>query len=271
MHLNQLYGYFGRSQELIITQNVNSEELEEILQTKIVETVITIKTGSYVVLMKGNLNHQLIHQLNYTLDLTDYKKLKRNVKTNVAIAAAVTAYAQIEMIKYKTLPGYEVYYSDTDSIFLNKPLPNKMVGKELGLMKNELIQLNTNSIDKTYFLGNKKYGYRFTNKDNQIIDKSIFSGAKRDSLTFEEIEKISKGYTITKTYPNIFMRNFQKMQIAIKDRKISLSISTNKKLINNNYISPRIITDYNQINLNNDSIVNKTLKIIKLLFKRLLN
>jgi len=77
MHLNQLYGYFGRSQELIITQNVNSEELEEILQTKIVETVITIKTGSYVVLMKGNLNHQLIHQLNYTLDLTDYKKLKR--------------------------------------------------------------------------------------------------------------------------------------------------------------------------------------------------
>ena len=36
MHLNQLYGYFGRSQELIITKNVNSEELEHILHTRIV-------------------------------------------------------------------------------------------------------------------------------------------------------------------------------------------------------------------------------------------
>lgn len=128
MHLNQLYGYFGRSQELIMTKNVNREELEEILQTRIVETIITIKNGSYVALMKGNLNHELIHQLNYTLDLTDYKKFERNVKTNVAIAAAVTAYAQIEMIKYKTLPGYDVYYSDTDSIFFNKPLPKKNGG-----------------------------------------------------------------------------------------------------------------------------------------------
>jgi hypothetical protein len=67
------------------------------------------------------------------------------------------------------------------------------------------------------------------------------------------------------------MRNFQKMQIAIKDRKITLTISINKNLINNNYISPRIITNYNPINLNNDSIINKTLKTIKLLFKRLLN
>jgi hypothetical protein len=36
MQLNQLYGYFGRSQEMIITVNVNREELEEILLTRIV-------------------------------------------------------------------------------------------------------------------------------------------------------------------------------------------------------------------------------------------
>jgi len=94
---------------------------------------------------------------------------------------------------------------------------------------------------------------------------------KEIHLHLKKLKKLAKVTQLLKLTRIYFMRNFQKMQIAIKDRKISLSISTNKKLINNNYISPRIITDYNPINLNNDSIVNKTLKIIKLLFKRLLN
>jgi len=40
------------------------------------------------------------------------------------------------MIKYNTVPGFIIYYSDTDSLFLNKPLPSKMVGEELGQIKN---------------------------------------------------------------------------------------------------------------------------------------
>jgi hypothetical protein len=68
--------------------------------------------------------------------MSDFKNIERKIKSNVAIASAVTAYAQMEMIKYKTLPGINVYYSDTDSLFIDKPLPAEMVGDELGKMKN---------------------------------------------------------------------------------------------------------------------------------------
>ena len=65
MHLNQLSDYLGRSQELIITKTVNEEELKELLLTRVVDYVIRIKEGTYVALMKGNLKHKLIKQLNF--------------------------------------------------------------------------------------------------------------------------------------------------------------------------------------------------------------
>lgn len=95
MQLNQLYGYFGRNQELIITANVNRSELETLLLTRIINNVIEINNETFVVLMSGNLNHDLLRRINNTIDLADYKKLDRNVKSNVTIAYAVTAYAQM--------------------------------------------------------------------------------------------------------------------------------------------------------------------------------
>jgi len=95
MQLNQLYGYFGRNQELIITANVNRSELETLLLTRIINNVIEINNETFVVLMSGNLNHDLLRRINNTIDLADYKKLDRNVKSNVTIASAVTAYAQM--------------------------------------------------------------------------------------------------------------------------------------------------------------------------------
>jgi hypothetical protein len=110
MHLNQLYGYFGRSQELIITKIVNRSELDDLLITRIINNITKINDDLFVVLMSANLNYKTIKELNYTLDFTKFLKLERNVKSNVAVAAAVTAYAQMEMIKYKTLPDYSIYY-----------------------------------------------------------------------------------------------------------------------------------------------------------------
>src|ERR1700677_2550476 len=186
MQLNQLYGYFGRSQELIITQNVNKQELDNILLTRIVENIVHINEDNYLVLLKGNLNYSLIKQLNLKLDLSDYKQISKSVKSNVAIAAAITSYAQMVMMKYKTLPGYSIYYTDTDSIFINKPLPPHLVNSnELGFIKNELDKLKTKKIDVGIFLGNKKYGLLYKNHSNVSEFLSVFSGAKKNSLTFE--------------------------------------------------------------------------------------
>ena len=247
MHLNQLYGYFGRSQETIMTRNVTKAELREISITSFIESTIKIHEDLYVVLMKGNLNHQLLDQMNQmrednTWDMSEFIKLDKSVKSHVGIAAAVTAYAQMEMMKYKTLPGISVYYTDTDSIFIDKALPNNLEGKELGEMKNELGKGVT--IDKAIFLGNKKYGYTVGNKDF-----STFSGAKKNKITFDEIRSISLGNEIVKTYDDVFVRTMSTLDITIKERKITLRLSSDKKLKGNYYI-PRHIHQKQSVDSN---------------------
>jgi len=136
MQLNQFYSYLGRKHNIILTKNVNSTELQELLLTRIISKIIEFNNETFVVLMEGNLNFDLLKNINYNIDKLNYKNIESKIKSNVAIASAVTAYGHIEMIKYKTLPGINVYYSDTDSLFIDKPLPNNMVGDDLGKMKN---------------------------------------------------------------------------------------------------------------------------------------
>jgi hypothetical protein len=69
--------------------------------------------------MSSNLEFDLINEI------TDYNKLDlmtsfRNVKSHLGIAAAVTAYARVYMIQYKTLSGINLYNTDIDSIWLIK-------------------------------------------------------------------------------------------------------------------------------------------------------
>jgi hypothetical protein len=53
---------------------------------------------------------------------------------SIGIAAAITAYARIHMSKFKNNADFILYYSDTDSIYINKPLPRDMISNTvLGL------------------------------------------------------------------------------------------------------------------------------------------
>jgi hypothetical protein len=234
MHLNQLYGYFGRKLELIETINVYTNDLHLYLTSRIVKSIIKINDHISTILMNCNINHDLITELNAKLDLNFISTFKL-VKSNVAIASAVTSYARIVMIEFKTLCqelNIAIYYTDTDSFFTDKPLPENLIGKDLGLMKDELDGL---TIDKAYFLGIKKYGYRFI-KDNQVINKSVFSGIERDSLTFDEVEQIADGLTITKNIENRFYKSFINLDVTIRPTKITIKQNNNKKLVNNIYL-----------------------------------
>jgi hypothetical protein len=90
------------------------------------------------------------------------------VKSNVAIAAAITSYARIHMMDLKL--NYDVCYSDTDSVFTTHPLPSHLVGSELGQLKDELAGL---VIDRAYFIGAKQYAYTFHDSSGIKIDKSV--------------------------------------------------------------------------------------------------
>lgn len=56
------------------------------------------------------------------------------------------------MFQFKNNPNYNLYYSDTDSIVIDKPLPENQVGKEIGKMKLE------NVLSEGVFIAPKVYG-----------------------------------------------------------------------------------------------------------------
>lgn len=185
MHLNQLYGYFGRKLELIETVNIHKDELIDYILTRIVKTIIEVDDNTLTLLLCSNLHEDLILFLNKAITLNVQNKLNHQFKSNVGIASAVTAYARIQMMPYKL--NYDIYYSDTDSIFSKDKLNDNLIGKEIGLMKDEL---NGILIKEAIFLGIKQYGYWYLDKNGNRIEQSVFSGVTRNSVSFNEIESL---------------------------------------------------------------------------------
>jgi hypothetical protein len=138
---------------------------------------ININENISTILMSSNLDYDLINEIKHFTE-SDLMTNFRNVKSHVGIAAAVTSYARIEMMELKMLLtklDIKLYYTDTDSIFTDKEIPQYLIGKELGQLKDEL---NGGVIKKAYFFGIKKYGYI----DSDNTTHSIFSGVERNTL-----------------------------------------------------------------------------------------
>lgn len=125
----------GRRQDLIRTVNVRKEDLYKYAISTIIHSIISITYDIYVLLINDNLNTGILNNLNIRLN-SEYKSYSSTVKSNVAIASAVTAYARMHMIPFKL--NTDCYYSDTDSAFTKTKLDPKLLGDELGLMKDEL-------------------------------------------------------------------------------------------------------------------------------------
>jgi hypothetical protein len=149
-HLNQLYGYFSKKKTLIKTKNVFNKDLINCYGKYTIFGEIKINDNIITILMSSNMDYDLLNAIKEESNLDLSSNLKF-VKSHVGIAAAVTYYARIEMIKFKVYlmkHGIKLYYTDTDSLFIDKQLPQTLVGNELGQMKAEL---NGGYIKKAYF------------------------------------------------------------------------------------------------------------------------
>ena len=220
LHLNTLYGYFGRSLNLLETIIIKNNKINEIVSKFKVKTIYNIDSEYSAVLINKDFNDDDISF----------------IKSNVAIASAVTSYARIEMIKLKTYclnNRIKIFYTDTDSIFIDKPLSSKIVGDDIGLLKDEMKGL---VIKEAFFLGIKQYGYWFLDINNNRVENSVFAGVPRNCLTFKEIISISKGSRIIRIIKNRFFKSYNSLNITIKDTHLTISKSENKIMKNNIYI-----------------------------------
>ena len=96
------------------------------------------------------------------------------------------------MSQFKNLDGYKLFYTDTDSVYYNKPLPEHLVSNtELGKLKLESIN------KKTIFLGSKSYGLLDIDGNETIKIKGLSKqGIKYNNINLDVIENLLYKNTI---------------------------------------------------------------------------
>lgn len=164
---------FGRKLYKLKTIVANPSNFKSLISTHPIKSIITVNNKTKLLLAYNNLDLKLMSKLNVELHLKMYAKTSL-VKSNVAIASAITSYARIKMMEFKNIDDVDILYTDTDSIIVNKSLPSHLIGNELGLMK---VELNGGLIKKAYFFGIKKYAF----VDNNDELKTVFSGVGRNT------------------------------------------------------------------------------------------
>jgi hypothetical protein len=119
--------------------------------------------------------------INFMLDC-DSKII--SVNQSLPLAIAITAYARMYMFKiiYRLIElGIEIYYIDTDSMTVNKSIPDDLIGNNLGLFKLE------HEIDQAYFISPKLYALKTSNGKYIVKAKGI--GSNLDYNSFETLIK----------------------------------------------------------------------------------
>jgi len=159
---------------------VNKAEVEYLDKNTNLSVVSELSNDKYMVRYSGQISDRLrkhykkdpltIMEKNKNLNYSkeSLKKIglnkTKNVPSAVHIAAAIASYARLAINEYKNIPGNPCIMSDTDSVVLTKPLPDNLIGDELGQLK--LVHIITEGI----FI--KKKLYYLKTLDNQEIIKS---------------------------------------------------------------------------------------------------
>jgi hypothetical protein len=167
----------------------------------------------------------------FKLPITDsyddsYEDIANIKNTSVVISSVVTASARIHMSIFKTDPNLKIFYTDTDSIDVNKVLDPRFIGNELGLMKLE------HTFDEAIFLAPKMYGGKTPNYEYVRV-----KGLK-NPIEFDKLRPLlTKGSNLEiqqeKWYSDVSNGLFH-----IKDEIYTLMVTDNKRelLYNENNI-----------------------------------
>ena len=146
--LNSLYGRFGMDDNFTEANVIHKDYIAD-FESKFLDNILSIENlGEYklVICKLNEINEEATHNVS------------------IGIAAAITAYARIHMSQFKNNPNLKLYYTDTDSIYIDKPLPDHLVSNTiLGKMKLKYI------LNDAIFLAPKVYYLETI--DDQVIYK----------------------------------------------------------------------------------------------------
>ena len=120
------------------------------------------------------------------------------------------------MKEFKNNPNFNLYYTDTDSIVINHPLPDEMVGPELGQFKLEY------EITDAIFLAPKVYGIITTDGEQILkvkgLTKEVVSTLRITDLETLLVKEATAKFSQLKWNKNLFKGNISVLETAYKLR-----------------------------------------------------
>src|SRR5258705_9038837 len=220
--LNSLYGRFGLKDINNETKIVNkTEALGIILKYKVLVNQSLDEESDLEFIKYIKEPSSILDQTNFP----EFLKVTKNFNSrndffsrNVGIAFMITSKASIFRDKFINLENNNCYY--TDSVVLEKPLPNKYIGEEIGQFKL------VGKVKKGYFISPKLYYLELEN--GQIIKKS--KGIPNNLLQEEDFIKLSKGEIVEVTTKKFFI-DPTLFTISLKDVSIKVSPLLKKRKI----------------------------------------
>ncbi len=206
--LTQVFG----NKTLVRTQGKISGDLEGIITKLFKDEAVENKNNGSDDLNNCREDKELLK------DLPLPSRKMGGVKSSVSTAAAITAYARIAMSKYKNIEGNKYFGGDTDSVIMEKELDDNLIGKGLGMMKEEgLIKIGLFA-DKKLYLTVDEIG-QMTIK-SRGVGRSIETGL--DILNFDDFIKLFRGETL-EIHKTKFL--IERDGIYVKPQAITVKIS----------------------------------------------
>jgi hypothetical protein len=174
-----LYGKLGMSPELQkhVVVNSNNDDYYKLFIENTVTKFVDFNNGTEIVSLNKKNNN------SSEKDLNNSKMSKNRFDVSIAVAVGVTGYARIFMSSIKNLKDTTLYYSDTDSAILDKPLNKSMIGSELGKFKLEYV------FEEGIFLCSKVYGLKYYNENGEIEEEVKIKGLK-NPIPFNELKTL---------------------------------------------------------------------------------
>jgi len=234
--MNSLYGRFGMSNDLPNHLIVNNYEIDKIILDNkfIITEIIDLNNGKSLLTLKF-----ASRDLESSTD--------RDPDISIPIAASVAAYARIHMTQFLANTDLNIYYMDTDSIYIDSSLPDIYIGKELGKMKLEYI------FNEAIFIAPKVYAAIFsTEKGDEIITK--IKGFKNE-VSYKDLKSLLIKNNKLELNQDKWFKNIKDGNITIKNSIYTLVATESKRQF--------IIDNNNQLINTKPYIINNDKEIIK--------
>lgn len=141
-----------------------------------------------------------------------------NANVNISIAAAITAYARIQMSEFLGNPNLIILYTDTDSIYIEGDLDPKYIGKGLGKMKLEY------KFKECVFLAPKVYGGILDDVTELVKVKGL-----KNAVDYQELKSLLIKDNKLELHQDNWFKSITKGNIIIKNDLYTLIATENKR------------------------------------------